>query len=338
MSLAVVGVGLVSPAGITPRDHAFFLRAGLVVPPPSPFVTADDKRVDVFYCPWLGARLPVGERLVRMARAAAHAAWWDCAKLLQGADVPLFVCASRPRPGMDGNDRDALAAALRAQLRAREAVAAWGAAGAFAALREARQRIDAGARAAMIVAADTHVSTEAIADELAHPPSWWAIDAEPLSEGAAAILVTDERTASRERLPVFGHIGDAQIAAGASNDENDEPADGVGMATALRALPFEGPVHLIFGQYRLDNLRRTEWVFAEARNASRFDPACKTVNVETRIGRLGAAAGLFHLAYGLTVLHHDTSEQPFPEGASMLAWAISRDGTRGIAVAKGKKE
>jgi hypothetical protein len=335
VNLAVVGTGLVSPAGITPRDHVFYLRAGVLVPPPSPFVKGDDERVDVQYCTWIGGRAPMGERLVRMSRAAVHEAWTSAGPSLDGADVPLFLCTGRPRPGLTEADRRPLVEALRAQTHAREIVDAWGAAGVFGALREARERIDAGARAVLLVAADSHIAVDAIAKDVALPPSYWAIDPQPLSEAAAALLVMEPRVAIRERLPVLATILDSRMGTGTSTDDDDEIVDGAAMTAALRTLPFDGPVHLILGQYMVDYMRRQEWVFAEARNASRFDPDYAHLTVETRVGRIGAAAGLFNLAYGISMLRHDTTERPFPPGARMLAWAISRDGVRGIAAVKG---
>jgi hypothetical protein len=59
------------------------------------------------------------------------------------------------------------------------------------------------------------------------------------------------------------------------------------------------------------------------------------VTVETRLGRLGAAAGLFNVAYGASVLHHDATEREVAPGSPALAWAISRDGTRGVATLTG---
>jgi hypothetical protein len=334
MSLAVVGAGLVSPGGITPRDHAFFLPPGVLAPGPSPFVKADHARIDVRYCSWLGARLPIAERLVRMAQAAVHEACSSCGDALEGQEVPLFVCASRPRPGLGEADHRTLVDALRLQLRARDASSVWGAAGAFAAVREARARITGGARAAMVVAADSHVHVDAVAEDTARAPSWWALERQPLSEGAAALLLTDVRIASQRRMPVLGIIVESQVARGTSTDDDDEIVDGAAMTTALRALPGTGKVEAIFGQYMLDNLRHREWIFAEARNAARFDPEYVNATIETRLGRLGAAAGLFNLTYGIAALHHDTMERELAVGASLLAWAISRDGTRGIALVR----
>ena len=40
---AIVGIGAVSPVGLTAEEHVFFARAGLMTHPPSPFVLADDR-------------------------------------------------------------------------------------------------------------------------------------------------------------------------------------------------------------------------------------------------------------------------------------------------------
>ena len=67
MSVAVVGTGLVTPFGDTPTEHAFFLRASVPAPPPSPFrLRSDESTLHARYCRWLGAAAPVGQRLLRM--------------------------------------------------------------------------------------------------------------------------------------------------------------------------------------------------------------------------------------------------------------------------------
>jgi hypothetical protein len=54
-------------------------------------------------------------------------------------------------------------------------------------------------------------------------------------------------------------------------------------------------------------------------------------SIDTELGAVGAAAGAMNLAYGLAVVDHRTTDAPVQEGDPFLAWAISRDGTRGLA-------
>src|SRR5258706_13902751 len=104
---SVVGVGLVSPLGLTPADHVFFRRATLPPRPPPCFVDADDEVVDVGYCACLGGRATVVERIAWQARAACATALIQ----MRQADAPppaLILCLSSPRPGFSKNDAEAV--------------------------------------------------------------------------------------------------------------------------------------------------------------------------------------------------------------------------------------
>ncbi len=61
--LAVVGTGLVTPLARTPAEHAFFVRAEVGPAAPGAFVDEEGESIPVAYCAWLGAHLPVAERL-----------------------------------------------------------------------------------------------------------------------------------------------------------------------------------------------------------------------------------------------------------------------------------
>jgi hypothetical protein len=54
---AILGTGLVSPYGLTPREHAFFLTALLPPPAGSPFVGPEDRPV-VYVSHHLGPPVP----------------------------------------------------------------------------------------------------------------------------------------------------------------------------------------------------------------------------------------------------------------------------------------
>jgi hypothetical protein len=92
-------------------------------------------------------------------------------------------------------------------------------------------------------------------------------------------------------------------------------------------------VGFVFGPDRVDSLRKLEWHAASARNGARFDPACAMLTPETEMGRVGAAAGLVNLVQGLAMLRHGTVLREIipPASRTACAWAISPDGTRGIA-------
>lgn len=123
---------------------------------------------------------------------------------------------------------------------------------------------------------------------------------------------------------------------GPANDDNDEPVDGVAMTAALTSLPKVGEVGLVFGQGRLDGLRRLDWHCAVARHARRFARETRFVTLEQHVGRVGAASGAMSLAYGLALLRHRSDDTGAFAGHPFFSWAISRDGKRGVAIAKGR--
>jgi hypothetical protein len=333
MTAAVVGYGMVSPGGLTPRDHAFFVFSGVLTPPPSPFVTADDRAVDVWYCPWLGASMPVHERLVALAEAALRDALAPLQGDLQGASAALVLCAGPPRPGLSKEDITRLSEALVARAGCSLALSSAGDAGVFAALSRCMELLDKGsARVAVIVAVDSFISLEAAEERVRFPPSYWSVEAPAPSEAAAAVALMAPDAARRGGLEILGTIRRCASMLGASNDENDAPVDGAAMAAALRSLPSDEAVGFVFGQDRVDSLRKMEWHLASARNAGRFDRACAMWTPEAEIGRVGAAAGLVNLVQGLAMLRHRTAlREAAPASRTACAWAISPDGTRGLA-------
>src|SRR5690242_6786016 len=96
--LAIVGMGLVTPLARTPAEHALFLRAEVGPPAPGGFVDEDGEPIPVTYCPWLGARLAVGERLRALASLAVEDALrpLDRSPRAGRARVPLAVLAISP--------------------------------------------------------------------------------------------------------------------------------------------------------------------------------------------------------------------------------------------------
>jgi hypothetical protein len=332
MTLAVVGLGLVSPAGRTPREHAFFLRARAAAPPRSPFVLAEGATLDVRFCPWLGARASLASRLAHLAEDALGGALGAVTDPTVAARALLLACTAEARPGFTEAARDAVCALAQRQSGATSMQRFIGAAGTFAALERAEGALQGGeCRAVIVLAVDSYVTLDALTWDVTHPPGPWAGPRWPRSEGAAAFLLMRDDTARRAGLEVLGVIEGAASRRGASNDDNDEIVDGVAMTDVLRALPSRGPVRLALGQTMLDGLRRREWFAAVARLATQFDVECAHRGIEDDTGDVGAAAGAMNVALALATGQHDTGETPGIADPGVLAWAISRDGTRGAA-------
>ena len=335
MDLSIAGIGIVSPWGMTAQDHAFFLRADATSPPPSPFVTADDERIDVMYCPWIGARLSLVQRLVLMGQMALQEALetWQAA-VGDAAEAVLFLCTAAPRAGLSEEALELLTATVRATPRLSRVVPLRGAAAAFGALSQANDVVARG-QAAVVLGVDSFISVESLTARLEKPPHDWSDAVKEHGEAAAAVLLLPHARA-RSLGMAIAQIHGAQIAASNSNDDNDEVVDGVAMSQVLRTLPNPGPIAMAFGQERVDPLRRNAWHLATARNAQRFAAEQHFETLERELGRVGAAAGVLNLAYAAARLRHSALEPGFSPAQPFVAWAVSRDGTRGAAIGTGE--
>ena len=90
------------------------------------------------------------------------------------------------------------------------------------------------------------------------------------------------------------------------------------------------PLELLASQAMLRSLAYLD----EFTYSARFDPACAVISVERDIGCVGAAAGAVHVAYALAALRHDTLPNASARKAPFLAWTITQDGTRAIALGR----
>jgi hypothetical protein len=147
----------------------------------------------------------------------------------------------------------------------------------------------------------------------------------------------EAHVARRHGLAILGSVAGASVAAGAATDDNDAPVDGRAMALAIRALPAGERVRAAFGPWKADRLRQDEWQLASAIARERFAQPASFVCFEASAGRLGAASGLANLVYGLSALRLGALEDRDASNAPMFAWAISPDGTRGVALASGRE-
>ncbi|WP_437741783.1 hypothetical protein WMF39_40280 [Sorangium sp. So ce1504] len=329
MKLTVLGLGLVSPAGASARDHVFFPRAGAPPPPPSPFIGPDGRRIDARHCPWIRPSQADAGRLLALARGAVA----EALAALPGGDaagIPRFVVTPAPRPGLPEGALSELARALGPA-----AQRFTGAAGAFAALARIAELLAGGAGgaggAALLVGVDSYAGVDALAERRRRPESPWLLAPPPPSEGAGALLVASAEQASRWGVAAVGEIVASRHAPGRATDEDDEPVDAAAMTALLRSLPADaGSIQAVFGQGRVGALRCREWQFTTARCAERLSPTYFDRCLEAEIGELGAAAGVMGLACAFATLRHGAA--PAEAGRSFVAWAISRDGTRGIAL------
>lgn len=338
MTLAIVGTGLVSPLGLTPAQHAFFARARLGMNPPSAFLDSKGDPAPVYHCPWLGAKLPIAERLAALGQRAVEGALG--AVVGRSKEALLFVCLSAPRPGLTQADRDAATRVLAGATSTTVHQVRSGAASFFDALSQAEQLVarERG-RIVVVVAIDSFVSLEMVRSGLTMPAATWVRESPALSEASAAVAVMNGAAARELGVPVLGTIHHAGTRMGTGTDDDDATVDGSALTALIEEIPdLDGPIRRAYGQDRVDLLRQREWTYGAARNADRFHLHLSTSSIEVKTGRVGAAAGAVQLVHGIAAERHYAGIEHEAGVGPFLAWAISQDGRRGICVAQAAGE
>lgn len=332
VDLSVVGAGLVSPSAATLEEHVFFLRAESALGGGRAFVDADGEPLGVVHCPWLDPTMPLAQRMAALAHAAARSA-------LEGASghpwatgrIPAMLVAPAPSAVFSAEEAGQVEEALKQALPLDFGHRLHGAAGFFHGIAIAAQWLaSASVPAVALVTADSSIGEEALS--LAHRPArrWERVPAY-LAEGAAAVVLV--RSGAEGDGPSWGRVRFAAARPGAGRDDDDVPVDGAAMTALVREAAGGAPFRQSFGQHNVDVLRHRTFAFAGARTMRVFEPECRLVCVEDAIGRVGAAAGGVHLVYGLGVERHGVAT--YGGGGPFVAWAVSADGTRGLAVAEG---
>ncbi|MDC3961370.1 hypothetical protein [Polyangium jinanense] len=295
----------------------FFPRANAPPPAPAPFVLADGRPFQVGYARFVPPDLRLPDRLVALARLALEEA-------RPRSGLPLFLCLPAPCEGLSEAALDDVARRIAALASAAAIERFVGAAGAFDALT----RIASYPRfqGAGLLGVDSFFHVDRAAALAARPPGPFAPARLWPAEGAGAlVLARDMKTGA------LGTILTSKTALGRGTDDDDEPVDGAALTGLLESLSESAPIRAVFGQERVDALRSREWQWSAARQASMFHPEAFGGCLEAEIGQVGAAAGVMALAHAFASVRHGVC----PPGAPILAWAISRDGTRGLALGVG---
>ncbi len=312
LALDVLGAGLVSPMALTPEQHVAFAKADTSMATGGAFIGRDGEPVDAIYCAWLDPRAALATRLSEMAlRAASGACGTDT-----DAAVPTVLITEAPWLGLAQTDLMQLTDALAKRgfvvdLATYGAGSVGGALGKVAELSEQHERV-------LIVAVDSYISPVALPHR-AMTWSDWERSGAPASEGAAALCVG--RGASLASL--VGRLCWTGACAAASTDDNDEPVDGNALTQLLQSA--NEAVPRSYGQHTFDTLREQAWSFAATRCHALLGADHAPVCIEERTGRLGAAAALAPLVFGL----HEA-----PAGTRLASWCVSRDGTRSLCIAE----
>jgi hypothetical protein len=141
-------------------------------------------------------------------------------------------------------------------------------------------------------------------------------------------------TEARELGLSLGTLHYAGTLKGQGSDDDDEVVDGTALTTLLEQIPsLDGPLVRAYGPAEVDRLRETEWTCAAARSGERLHRLFTTTCVERWTGQVGGAAGAAHLIYGLAAERHHAACEGQAGAGAFVAWAVSRNGDRGLCAA-----
>ena len=165
-----------------------------------------------------------------------------------------------------------------------------------------------------------------------------AMESPAPSEAAAARAVVRARPdASRVAVEVLARVhGSAVMRVNACSrgaNRKSPPFDGQATTALIErvAPPASLRVARAYGQAQVDDLRRSEWTYACARQVSRIHERIANLCVEAFVGRTGGAAGLVQVAYAVARERALPIDSLQPGAGRVFCWAISADGTRGLA-------
>lgn len=328
MTVAAVGMGLVSPIGLDARQHALFTRAGIGLNPATAFLDARGEPLDVRHCPWLGAELAWEERLFELATAAIESA---CEPLtaIPRSSVALFFCGPTEAVGSAVPSRLPSRIAERVGCTLAGSVA--GTSGFFGAVAAADKLLRSrGVRAAVVSAVDSLIERARLEAFVHAPrPSWFRARPGPSEAAAAIALVAAD--APPPGVRPFARIEMTGTAVGSGTDDDDAIVDGAALTSLLAELP-DGirPIVRSYGQTEVDRLRLLEWTYAFARHSERFHARFTKVCPEFHIGSVGAAAGGVNVAFGLAAEMWHAARTTAAGAGPIVCWAIGPEGTRGL--------
>lgn len=329
-SLSIVAVGMVSSVGGSALECHASVRAGIARAGVTAVIGRDGAPLRMALVPPSSlVEAPLVDAALRSARRRrvlrlASTALVEASEAAGGAPMPLLAVTSE-REATGASLLDDLAA-LHGGRFARDASAHLpaGAAGVFAALREAADRIARGAaRAVMIVGADSMLDLARL-DALQRARrvlTEAASDAFVPGEGAAALVVGPAGAPALATVAGVGAAGDA------FHVEGDEALTGRGLTEAVRAAT-EGaarPVLDVWAGLNGESWSAKEWGLAARRNHAALSPDASVHHPVESFGDPGAALGAMQIALAALALHRSVTAGP------SLVWASSEGGLRGAA-------
>lgn len=314
MAIGIAEISLVSPLGLSPSEHVFFMRAEVAPHSNGAFTNRDGEPLAIHDCPWIPAARPWASRIRLLAKQALARVGPS------SPETPILLVAPPDATDGEADLERFLALSGHKVVRARSGSAAY-----VSALQEAPDILKREAEV-VVLAVDSLLSQRSIESWLEVRYSAFTRNPLPPSEGAAAM-----RLVQGARPPLAGKVH--ALAAGRSDatDENDLPTDGSALTRVFAECSLPARVPLVVGPRDVDPLRMRDFHIAAARHHARLDRA-EMPSLEGRIGLFGSAAGLMSAVFAVAWLRHGL---PLPDAGDRrvaLSWARSSDGSVGAVL------
>jgi hypothetical protein len=314
MAIAVAEISLVSPLGLSPSEHVFFLRAEVAPHASGAFTDRDGEALPIHDCPWIPASRPWSSRVRLLAKQAIARVRPASPK------TPILLIAPPEAAESEADLPRFLKLSGHTVARVRSGSAAY-----VAALREAQEMLKEEAEV-IVLAVDSLLSRRTIESWLEVRYSAFTRNPLPPSEGAAAM-----RLVRAARPPLAGKVHAIAVGRSDATDDNDLLTDGAALTRVFEELGLPSRVPLVVGPRDVDPLRIRDFHLAAVRHHAKLDRA-EMPSLEGRLGLSGSAAGLMEAVFALAWLRHGIPLPDPTDRPRALAWARSRDGAVGAAL------
>jgi 3-oxoacyl-[acyl-carrier-protein] synthase-1 len=351
--VAITGLGLVTPVGLTAASSCAAIRAGVsrlaelegyfCLPPEGPAAEASDgpEPLVAGRVPSVPAELPGPERLARLALAALQRVLSEGALSRQAIGQTALVLAL---PSLDDGTRGwGLGEFFGTDLCQRAGLSGWasihwlagGAAGAVRQLDAARALLSAGTvEKVLVLAVDTFIDR----DRLLFLDRSWRLrstrnpDGFLPGEAAAAVLLERRKDAERRQVPLLGILGGAAFGAEPAPIVGERWSTSRGLCAALRPL-LEGPEGTV-GRWVLcdqngEAYRGHEWGITQVKLGRVLPPEIALLHPADCLGEVGAA-----MAGALVACACQAFARGWAPAPAALLYCTADDGVRAALVVR----
>ena len=338
----VVGLGAVTPIGLTAAASAAAARAGIAGFSDHPFM------IDRIGEPFVVASVPVldvdlaGEdRLLSMAVPAIQEALEPIGALALENGVPLVIGLPEPRPGCPADLETKLGEKIASECRAAAPTfLPNGHSAGLMALQSACERIRSERSEFVLIGGiDSYMDPDTLewieeSEQLHNLHNAWGFIP---GEGAAFCLLSSEETAKRYHLPVLGRLLGAATATEENRIKTETVCIGKGLTQAVQGVLETETVRGVRVDHTICDLngeayRADEFGFMLARTSERFVDTSAFTSPADCWGDVGAASGPLFIALASA----NSASKGSRADAVTLLWTSSEGGERAAVLFMGE--